>query len=43
MTAFECRIWKKLFGACMTGLTYVMLAHDWKKEALGEGRYVRRV
>ena len=20
-----------------------VLAHDWKKEALGEGRYVRRV
>ena len=25
----------------MAGLTYVMLAHDWKKETLGEGPYVR--
>ena len=34
---------KKFFGACMAGLTYVMLVHDWKKGTLGEGPYVTRV
>ena len=31
MRAFKCCVSKKRFGACMAGLTYVMLAHDWKK------------
>ena len=42
MTAFEYCIWKNLFGACMAGLTYVMLAHNWEKGTLGEGPYTRR-
>ena len=36
MTAFEYRKGKKLSGACMSGLTYVMLAQGWEKETLGE-------
>ena len=35
--SIQCRIWKKLFAMYMAGLTYVMLAHDWKKGTLGEG------
>ena len=34
---------EKDFGACKTGLTYMTLAHKWKKRTLGEGPYVRRV
>ena len=33
---------EKTFGACMAGLTYVMLAHNWEKGILGEGPYTRR-
>ena len=36
MTAFEYCKGKKLSGACMSGLTYVMLAQGWEKETLGE-------
>ena len=36
MTAFEYCKGKKLSGACMSGLTYVMLAHGWEKGTLGE-------
>ena len=39
MTAFDYCTWKKPFGVCMAGLTYVMLALDLQKGTLGEGPY----